>query len=232
MQKFADGSRLAIIALVAAPGEILTIDVCETARAFPRVRLTIPVVVKTEDLTLMGQTLNLSLGGLLMEVPHQFKQGLQLNLLFNLPTGHTISTRAVVVHTPSKSSCGVKFSSLDDSCRAFLALFVQKLIDYVRRGVRVSSRMHVTLRATSSDKSSEEMAETVVLSKHGGLMVTRARFALGAIVYLHWRGGRRGAYVRIVHRREEGAGGLAELGFEFTQEVNFWGLNFPDARMM
>jgi len=76
------------------------------------------------------------------------------------------------------------------------------------------------------------MAETVVLSKHGGLMVTRARFALGAIIYLHWPGGRRGAYVRIVHRREEGAGGLAELGFEFTQEINFWGLNFPDAKMM
>jgi len=232
LQESADGSRLAVVTLVAVPGEILTIDVCKTMRQYPRVRLTIPIVVKTDDRTLMGQTLNLSLGGLLMEVPYKFKQGLQLNLLFNLPTGHTISTRAVVVHTPSKKSCGVKFSNLDDSCRTCLALFVQKLIEYVRRGVRVSNRMHVTLRATSSDKSSEEMAETVVLSKHGGLMVTRARFALGAIIYLHWPGGRRGAYVRIVHRREEGAGGLAELGFEFTQEINFWGLNFPDAKMM
>jgi len=63
-------------------------------------------------------------------------------------------------------------------------------------------------------------------------MVSRARLREGAIIYLHWPGGRRGAYVRIVHRREEGAGGLAELGFEFTQEVNFWGLNFPDEKMM
>src|SRR5690348_5171856 len=217
---------------MAVPGEILSTDVWKTAREYPRVRLTIPVVVKTEDLTLMGQTVNVSLGGLLMEVPYQFEHGLQLNLLFNLPTGHTISTRAVVVHTPSRRSCGVKFSTLDPSCRTSLALFLQKLIDYVRRGIRISNRMHVTLRATSSDKSSEEMAETVVLSKHGGLMIARARFAPGAIIYLHWPGGRRGAYVRIVHRREEGAGGLAELGFEFTQEVNFWGLNFPDAKMM
>ena len=217
---------------MATRGDILALDVWKTAREYPRVRLAIPVVVKIGDLTLMGQTQNVSLGGLLMQVPHQLTEGLELNLLFNLPTGHTVSTRAVVVHTPAKKAYGVKFAPLEDPCRTSLAQFVQKLIEYVRRGVRVSKRMHVTLRVTQSDKNSEELAETVVLSRHGGLLIARARFAVGTIVYLWWPGGKRGAYVRIVNRREEGAAGLAEIGFEFTQDANFWGLNFPDEKMM
>ncbi|HWC17648.1 MAG TPA: PilZ domain-containing protein [Terriglobales bacterium] len=213
-------------------GEILAIDVWKAAREYPRVRLILPVVVKVGDLTLIGETQNVSLGGLLMKVPYPFTPGLELSLLFNLPTGLTVSTRALVVHTPSKKSCGVRFTGLEGPCRAGLALFVEKLIEYVRRGVRVSKRMHVTLRPTQVGKRVEEMAETVVLSKHGGLLVTRARFNVGGIVYLWWPEGKRGAYVRVVHRREEGAGGLAELGFEFTQAANFWGLNFPDEKMM
>ncbi len=180
----------------------------------------------------MGQTQNVSLGGLLMEVPHQLPEGLELDLLFNLPTGHTVSTHAMVVHTPSKKCYGVKFTCLEDPCRTWLALFVQKLIDYVRRGVRVSKRMHVTLRSTQFEKASEELGETVVLSRHGGLLITRARFAVGSVVYLWWPGKKRGAYVRIAHRRDEGADGLTEIGFEFTQDSNFWGLSFADEKMM
>jgi hypothetical protein len=33
---------------------------------------------------------------------------------------------------------------------------------------------------------------------------------------------------RVVNRRITGTAGLLEIGFEFLQEFNFWGLNFPE----
>jgi hypothetical protein len=216
---------------VAATASTLALDVWKTARRFPRVRLATPVVVKVGKLTLMGQSENVSLGGLLLEIAHQLSEGLEVDVLFNLPTGHTVSTRGVVVHTLSSRYYGIKFPELEDPSRTWLALFVQKLITYVRRGARISKRMHVTLRAMESDGSSQELAETVALSRHGGLLVARARFAVGDLLYVWWPGGKRGAYVRIVHRRQNGAAGLAELGFEFTEAKNFWGINFPEERM-
>jgi hypothetical protein len=32
----------------------------------------------------------------------------------------------------------------------------------------------------------------------------------------------------VVHRQPTGAAGLVEVGFEFLQEMNFWGLDFPE----
>jgi hypothetical protein len=216
---------------VAAIPSTLAPDVWKTARRFPRVRLATPVVVKLGNLTLMGESENVSLGGLLLELPHELNEGLEIDVLFNLPTGHTVSTRGVVVHSLSRRCYGVKFPDLEDPSRTWLALFIQKLITYVRRGARISKRMHVTLRAKESDSSSQELAETIALSRHGGLLVARAPFALGDVLYVWWPGGRRGAYVRVVHRRQNGAAGLAELGFEFTEAKNFWGISFPEERM-
>ena len=187
-----------------------------------------PVVVKVGKLTLLGESENVSLGGLLLQVAHRLKDGLEVEILFNLPTGHTVSTRGIVVHTLSSRSYGVKFATLEDPCRTWLALFIQKLITYVRRGVRVSKRVHITLRTQESDKGSQELAETVVISRHGGLMVARARCMVGDTPYIWWPEEKRGAYARIVHRRQNGAAGLAELGFEFIDDTNFWGIDFPD----
>jgi len=73
-----------------------------------------------------------------------------------------------------------------------------------------------------------ELAETIVISRHGGLVSTRARLAMNDEVLVWWPDGRRGASARVVHRHPTGAAGLVEVGFEFLQEMNFWGLDFPE----
>jgi hypothetical protein len=88
--------------------------------------------------------------------------------------------------------------------------------------------MAVTIRDSASPESAIEMAETIAISRHGGLLSTRAHFSVGDCVRIWWPEGKRGTAARIAHRRASGTAGLIELGFEFLQDLNFWGLDFPE----
>lgn len=162
--------------------------------------------------------------------------GTEMQLLFNLPTGHSISATAKVVHltTTAKvvhligSAAGIEFIGLDEGSRTALSQFLQRMITYVRRGVRITRRMYVTIRQPASPESASEMAETIVISRHGGLLTTRARFAVDDEIFIWWPDGKRGASARVVHRQATGTAGLMEMGFEFLQDFNFWGLDFPE----
>jgi hypothetical protein len=176
----------------------------------------------------MTSTLNLGVGGLLLQPQeHPLPQGTEVRLLFNLPTGHSISTPAKVAHIVG-SAVGLQFVELEETSRVVLARFLRRMINYVRRGVRVTRRMYVTIRGAGSPEPTFEMAETVVISRHGGLLSTRAQFGVGDEVRIWWPEGKRGSTARIVHRRASGTAGLIELGFEFSQDINFWGLEFPE----
>jgi len=49
-----------------------------------------------------------------------------------------------------------------------------------------------------------------------------------AEILIWWPEGKRGITARVVHRRASGTAGLLEIGFEFLQDINFWGLDFPE----
>ena len=72
------------------------------------------------------------------------------------------------------------------------------------------------------------MAETIVITRHGGLLSTRAGFAVDEQIFLWWPDGKRGTNARVVHRGSTGTAGQTEVGFEFLQDFNFWGLDFPE----
>jgi len=212
-------------------------DVWKTARKYPRVSLTIPVEVRSGDAKTITNTLNLSVGGMLLQPQQEsLALGTEVRLLFNLPTGHSISANAKVVHlaTGAKvvhvmgSAVGLQFTDMTEESRIALSRFLRRMIVYVRRGVRLTKRMQVTVRGVASPESAIEMAETIVITRHGGLLSTRAGFAVDEQIFLWWPDGKRGTNARVVHRRSTGTAGLTEVGFEFLQDFNFWGLDFPE----
>jgi hypothetical protein len=212
-------------------------DLWKTARKHPRVSITIPVEVRVGKAKTITNTLNLSVGGMLLQPQNEPPAlGTEVRLLFNLPTGYSVAASAKVVHltTSAKvvhlmgSAIGLQFTDIDEDSRMVLSRFLRRMIVYIRRGVRVTRRMHVTVRGIASPESAIEMAETIVISRHGGLLSTRARFEADDEIFLWWPDGKRGTNARVVHRRATGAAGLMEIGFEFLQDFNFWGLDFPE----
>jgi hypothetical protein len=211
-------------------------DIWETARKYPRVSLTLPVELHVGEMKIATNTLNLSVGGMLLQPQRKpLTLGTEVQLQFNLPTGQAIAARAKVVHvtTTAKvvhlmgSAIGLQFTDLDEPARLVLSQFLRRMITYARRGVRVRRHMHVTVRRTAASESAIEMADTIVISRHGGLLSTHAVFNANDEIFLWWPDGKRGATARVVHRRHTGTPGLVEMGFEFLQDFNFWGLDFP-----
>lgn len=179
-----------------------TPDIWKKARKYPRLSLTIPVEIRFGNVTTVTNTLNVSAGGMLLQPQNEaLPLGAEVRLLFNLPTGHSISATAKVVHLTATgkvvhligSAAGVEFVDLDEGSRIALSRFLQRMITYIRRGVRVTRRMHVTIRPVVSPESASEVAETIVISRHGGLLSIRARFAVDDELFVSWPDGKRGA---------------------------------------
>ncbi len=99
---------------------------------------------------------------------------------------------------------------------------------YRRRSGRIARRLTVVLRWKDLDGNPhEDLAETVLLSRYGGLLVCSTRFKSGEEAYLWWPEKQRGSQVRVVYRRLGGSEDLVEVGFEFLDIENFWGIDFP-----
>ena len=227
-----------ILAHVMLPGpESRNHEIWQTARKYPRVSITLPVEVHFGNLKTLMNTMNLSAGGMLLQPQAKpIPVGSEVGLRFNLPTGYSVSTSAKVVHLTTSAkvvhvrgaAAGLQFLGMKEESRVALSRFLRRMIVYVRRGVRVTRRMHVTIRPVGSPEHVSELAETIVISRHGALACTRGHFAVDDQIFVWWPDGRHGARARVVHRYATGTAGLMEVGFEFLQETNFWGLDFPE----
>jgi hypothetical protein len=164
---------------------------------------------------------------MLLRCNQQFRRGAEMKVLFNLPAGISIQTSCAVVHVLPESRTGLQFLDLPDELRAELDRVIVKLLTYSRRGSRIAKRLTVTLRSLRDPNGQEELAETVMLSRYGGLVISRAHFGQGEEIFLRWPEGKRGAAAKIVFLRAGGPSGLLELGFEFKDREDFWGLQFP-----
>ncbi len=85
----------------------------------------------------------------------------------------------------------------------------------------MARKIHVTLRRMERD-AAEELAQTVVLNHSGGRLLCRAPFRIGEQLRLYWPEKNREAAIRITSRQICGPGDLAELGFAFLEQQNFW----------
>lgn len=195
-------------------------------RAYPRLQYATPVEVRFCGRTLMGTTEDIAIGGLGARCEEPPPQASKLELLFNLPTGFSVRTDGIVRYVlPGRF--GVQFTGLPEDARHALEEYTRKVLGYVRRGGRVVQRLHVTLRSSVSGATDEQLAETVILSRSGGRAICRARFKIGEELRLYWPETHREATIRIVLQQLCGTGELIDLGFEFIDTENFWGMDFP-----
>ena len=82
------------------------------SRRFPRVPLKTPVEVWTATGNLVGETENVSAGGMLLRCQQLFGRGAQITVLFNLSAGFSVQTSCTVVHTLPDSRMGLQFLDL------------------------------------------------------------------------------------------------------------------------
>lgn len=191
-------------------------------RAYPRLKFATPVVINFAGRSAMGTTEDIAIGGLGARCEAPPPKDAELGLLFNLPTGSSIRTNAIVRYVlPARF--GAQFTNLPQEARDTLEKYTREILGYVRRGGRVARRLHVTLRSLTLDVVPEQLAETVILSRNGGRVVCRARFKIGEELRLYWPEMHREARVRVVLRQLCGTGELTDLGLEFVGEQDFWG---------
>jgi hypothetical protein len=195
-------------------------------RKYPRINVNTPVIVSSNASSCLGQTENISLGGALVFCGSSFQPMEHNRLRFNLPTGISVTATCKLVHQQNNARLGFEFVDIDPAMRSELGSFLQKLSTHARRGARIPKRFSVAL---SRDAKSEidQLAETMLISRWGGLMVCRGTFRMGQSVYLWWPQGKRGADARVVMHRRGNHAGVVEVGFEFTNHDNFWGIDFP-----
>ncbi len=194
-------------------------------RAYPRVPLHSPVEVKTPSRLFIGQIENISIGGLLVSSEPAPTIDSELQLLFNLAAGRTISATAVVRHA-TKRAFGVQFHDLSPAAQEAITEFCETSLGHVRRSGRIPQRLLVTVRGKRKEDQ-DELAETITLSRNGGLLACRARFFVGNRLELFWPEKKRHAEIEIVSS-QAAATGLLELGFQFQNpEFDFWELDFP-----
>ncbi len=194
-------------------------------RAYPRVPLHSPVEVKTRSRLFIGQIENISAGGLLVSSKPTPAVASEILLLFNLAAGRTVSAAAVVRHA-TKNNFGVQFHDLSPAAQDAINEYCESQLGYVRRSGRVPKRLLVTLRGKRKEDQ-DELAETVTLSRNGGLLACRARFFVGNRLELFWPEKKRHSEIEIVSSHAVPTG-LLELGFQFLNpDFDFWELDFP-----
>lgn len=195
------------------------------SRAYPRVPLHSPVEVKTPSRLFIGQIENISIGGLLVSSDPPPEISSELQLLFNLAAGRTVSAAAVVRHA-TRRMFGVQFHDLSPAAQDAISEYCESHLGQVRRSGRVPQRLLVTLRGKRKEDQ-DELAETITLSRNGGLLACRARFFVGNRLELFWPEKKRYAEIQIVSSHAAPTG-LLELGFQFLNpDFDFWDLDFP-----
>ena len=199
-------------------------------RRYARVPILAPVDIYTKDTVgppLVGRIDNLSVGGVLTSCRERFDLQTELAMLFQLPTGSRIHAFGRVIYVVPERHFGVAFIDLDHDARLHLEEFTQKMLGYARRSSRVPYRAHLTIRAGEGDgPHQEEAADSVLVSRNGGLLVCRVAYNVGQEVYLWSPEQKCGARARVVFQHVWSAGGLVEVGVEFLADEDFWKIDF------
>ncbi len=203
----------------------------QTRRRYARVPIATPVEIHTKSTVgppVIGRIDNLSVGGVLASCWETFEVNTELAILFHLPIGLRIHAFGRVIYAVPKRQFGGAFVDLDRDARLQLEEFIQKVLGYARRSCRVPYRMHLTIRSLESAScgGEEVSADSVLVSRNGGLLVCRATYNEGQEIYL-WSPERKcGAHARVVFQHVWATGALVEVGFEFLADEDFWGIDF------
>lgn len=197
-------------------------------RRHPRIPLAARVENVAGGKALTGRTVDLSLGGILVLSNETLDANSTVQVRFDLPDGRRLDLPGEVVHTTPGVRMGIKFLTLNPDDEKAIAEYTERVKPYKRRSSRLLRQFKLSLRWQDWDGSwREEPAETVLVSVHGGMVITSAKLKPGQDATVFWPEAGRKIEARVVFRQLCGPQGLAELGFEFVSKENFWGLQFP-----
>jgi PilZ domain-containing protein len=97
-----------------------------------------------------------------------------------------------------------------------------------RRSARMVMRIPLLVNVVGSSPETEwEPVETIMISKHGGMLRARQSFQKGATLEIRVRNKDQFAQARVVWTSTKVTAKGMELGFEIIDEDGFWGINFP-----
>jgi len=102
-------------------------------RRMPRKHPRVPLVTQVEASSI-GRTENISMGGMLVVTYETFEPETEVTFRFNLPSGHTIQGRGLVVHSQPKLRMGIQFLDLKEDDLKAIEEFVQQACEEVRAG--------------------------------------------------------------------------------------------------
>lgn len=198
-------------------------------RRYPRVPILTPVDIYTKsgaDIPIAGCIHNVSVGGVLASCRESFDPQSELAMLFQIPTRFRIHVFGRIVYSVPQGRFGVAFTDLSGEAQQRLQEFADHVLGHVRRSIRVPYRTHLCIRSSETALASEEAADTVLVSKNGGLLVCRATYQEGQQIYLWSPERQAGIPARVVFQQVWAGGRLVELGFEFLRDEDFWKINF------
>lgn len=199
-------------------------------RRYPRISMEAPVELHPRERSgppIMGRIENLSAGGVLASCREPLGTQAEIAMLFSLPSGRSVHALGRVIYAMPSGRYGVEFIDLDHDSRQGVEQFTRQVLGYLRRSSRVPHRTPLLIRS-SIDSPDLESAETVLVSRNGGLLVCRGSYEEGQEIYLWSPARERGARARVVFQQVWASDAVVELGFEFLEPARFWDVSFPD----
>jgi hypothetical protein len=194
-------------------------------RRFPRIGFVVPVEIFCADQTYQGRSRNLSLGGMLMDADCNLQPRTQIYVSFELPTGWPIKSVARVIHRRPGKQMGIEFTHMGNADWNALGKSIEVKENFQRRSIRIPERLFVNLHWHNKRRPVHEEAQTVLLSRHGCLVLSQAAPPPKSSLVIWCPERRLGAAARVVSC-EQDFEGLFMVALEFNRDANFWGIDF------
>jgi len=194
-------------------------------RKFPRIRFVAPVEILLERKVFTAQSQSLSVGGMLLEATCDLPTSTRVHVHFPLPTGVAVIAAARVVYCRPGMHIGIEFTNLASAMRDALHESIKAKQTGQRRSIRIPERLFVDLQWDEDGTPMEQTAQTVLLSKHGCLLLSKTAPHPNARLLIRWPEVGTGTSARVVSRQHD-LDGLFKTALEFAEDSNFWGIDF------
>ena len=197
-------------------------------RSSTRVRFATEVRIESHGQTLQGESVNVSLGGMLIRCKdHPFRPQDRALLTFEIEPRFFAELPAQVIHARKGEYFGVRWMDLPMEYAQILTRRTTVPAISERRSERLAQRFFLELRWDDHGLERLEPAETVLISKYGCLLLTRSQIAKGQAVQLTWREKGLTATTHVAYTEPTITGDLHKIALEFDTANDLWGGDFP-----
>ncbi len=198
-------------------------------RASTRVRFDTAVRIESGGRTCEGHSVNVSLGGMMIACKdHPFHPLEHVLLTFEIEKGFFAELPAQVIHARRGEYFGVRWLDLPMEYAQILTRRTTLPAMEHRRSDRLAQRFYLELNWNDGLRDCNEPAETVLISKHGCLLLARSDIPVGHHVQLAWREKKLSALARVAYSEPTLDGDLHKIALEFETANELWGQDFSN----